>query len=258
MRNHLPLHPFVRMMLLVNTLQVPSRTMMLHLVKMPLLMLLLTGLLFFFFFSNFISPCITNKDFFFCDPPSPSNNVIGVINFVAMLISIPIIEAGIWLSNEQDNSCVKLLQGPVIILGILILVVALAGFVGGIWRIPWLLNFYHVAMLILIILLACLVVFIYMVTIRGSGQLVDGRSYLENHLDDFSRFLHRRVRSPLNWDRIMNCLSSTTITTRKTSLLRRVFGSPLYMRSIAAFYMPATIILVFCGILQRWANNPPQ
>ena len=37
------------MMLLLNTLQQPSRTMTLHLVKIPLLMLLLTGLLFFFF-----------------------------------------------------------------------------------------------------------------------------------------------------------------------------------------------------------------
>ena len=41
-------------MLLVNTLQQPSRTMMLHLVKIPLLMVLLTGL-FFFFFSIFFS-----------------------------------------------------------------------------------------------------------------------------------------------------------------------------------------------------------
>ena len=55
MRNHLLLHPFVRMMLQVNTLQQPSRTMMPHLVKIPLLMLLLTGLVF-FFFQNFFFP----------------------------------------------------------------------------------------------------------------------------------------------------------------------------------------------------------
>ena len=140
-----------------------------------------------------------------------SNNVIGAINFVAILLSIPIIEAGIWLANEPDNSCVKILQWPVIILGILILVVALAGFVGGFWRIPWLLIFYLVAMLILIILLACLVDFIYMVTSRGSNHLETSRSYLEYHLDDFSGFLRQRVRSPLKWDRIRNCISSTTM-----------------------------------------------
>ena len=66
MRNHLPLHPFVRMMLLLNTLQQPSRTLMLHLVKIPLLMLLLTGLLF-FFLQNFFHPTIDNSDFCFFD-----------------------------------------------------------------------------------------------------------------------------------------------------------------------------------------------
>ena len=55
MRNHLPLHPSVRMMLLLNTLQQPSRTLMPHLVKIPLLMLLLNGLVF-FFLQNFFPP----------------------------------------------------------------------------------------------------------------------------------------------------------------------------------------------------------
>jgi len=140
-----------------------------------------------------------------------SSNVIGAINFVAMLLSIPIIGAGIWLAMEPDNSCVKILQWPVIILGILILIVALAGFVGGFWRIPWLLISYLIAMLILIILLACLVVFIYMVTVRGSGHLEPSRAYLEYRLDDFSGWLRRRVQSSYKWDRIRGCLSSTNM-----------------------------------------------
>lgn len=140
-----------------------------------------------------------------------SNNVIGAINFVAMLLSIPIIGAGIWLATEPDNSCVKILQWPVIILGILFLVVGIAGFVGAFWRIPWLLISYLIAMLVLIVLLAALVVFIYMVTIRGSGHLEPSRSYLEYHLDDYSGWLRRRVRSPWKWDRIRSCLSSTNM-----------------------------------------------
>lgn len=139
-----------------------------------------------------------------------SSNVIGIINFVAMLLSIPIIGSGIWLTTQADNSCVKFLQWPVIILGILILIVAIAGFVGGFWRIPWLLIFYLIAMLILIILLTCLVVFIYMVTLRGSGHLEPSRSYLEYHLDDYSGWLKRRVRASYKWDRIKSCLSSQT------------------------------------------------
>ena len=140
-----------------------------------------------------------------------SNNVIGAINFVAVLLSIPIIGAGIWLSTQADNSCVKILQWPVIILGILILVVALAGFVGAFWRIPWLLIVYLVAMLVLIILLASLVVFVYMVTIRGHGHIEPSRAYLEYNLDDFSGWLRRRVRSSYKWESIRTCLSSTSM-----------------------------------------------
>ncbi|KAE8690255.1 Protein TORNADO 2 [Hibiscus syriacus] len=99
-----------------------------------------------------------------------SNNVIGAINFVAMLFSIPIIGAGIWLANQPDNAC-------------------LAGFIGAFWRIPVLLMAYLVAMLILIILIACLVIFIYAVTIRGSGHTEPSRVYSEYHLEDFSVWL---------------------------------------------------------------------
>ncbi|RWR81019.1 protein TORNADO 2 [Cinnamomum micranthum f. kanehirae] len=139
-----------------------------------------------------------------------SHNVIGAINLVAMLLSIPIIAAGIWLASEPDNGCVAILQWPVIIIGILVLVVALAGFVGAFWRIPWLLLFYLAAMLILIILLAILVVFAYMVTNRGSGHAVPARSYLEYRLEDYSGWLRRRVQGPFKWGRIKNCLMSAS------------------------------------------------
>lgn len=140
-----------------------------------------------------------------------SNNVIGAINFVAMLLSVPVIGAGIWLATQADNACIKILQWPVIILGILILVVALAGFVGAFWRVQYLLVFYLIAMLVLIILLGCLVVFVYMVTIRGSGHVEPSRAYLEYKTDDFSGWLKRRVRSSYKWDRIRGCLSSTSL-----------------------------------------------
>ena len=140
-----------------------------------------------------------------------SNNVIGVINFVAVLLSIPIIGAGIWLTTEPADSCVKILQVPIIILGVLILFVALAGFIGAFWRIPWLLMFYLAAMLVLIILLACLVVFVYMVTIKGRGNIEPNRAYLEYRLDDFSGWLRRRVRSSNKWDRIRSCLGSNNM-----------------------------------------------
>lgn len=139
-----------------------------------------------------------------------NNTVIAAINFVAMLLSIPVIAAGIWLSMQTDNSCVDLLQWPVIVLGIVILVVAFAGFVGAFWRIPWLLLFYLVAMFVLILLLASLVIFIFAVTNRGGAHLAPSRAYLEYRLEDYSGWLRRRVEASYKWDRIDKCLSTTS------------------------------------------------
>lgn len=140
-----------------------------------------------------------------------SNNVIGCINFVAVILSIPIIGAGIWLTNGDADSCVQFLQWPVIILGVLILVVALAGFIGAFFRVSWLLIVYLVAMLVLVILLVSLVAFVYMVTLRGHGNIEPNRAYLEYRMDDFSGYLRRRVRSSFKWDRIRSCLSQTNM-----------------------------------------------
>ncbi|KAK1304247.1 Protein TORNADO 2 [Acorus calamus] len=139
-----------------------------------------------------------------------SNNVIGAINFVAAVLSVPVIAIGIWLSTQPENSCVGLLQWPVIILGLLILAVGLAGFVGGFWRVPCLLLFYLVAMLVLILLLMGLVLFVYVVTLRGHGRPVPGRAYLEYRLEDYSGWLRRRVQRTHKWERIERCLSSTS------------------------------------------------
>ncbi|CAI8608616.1 unnamed protein product [Vicia faba] len=140
-----------------------------------------------------------------------SNNVIGIINFIAVLLSIPIIGAGIWLTTLQAESCVKILQWPVIILGILIFIVAMVGLVGAFWRIPMLLIFYLIAMIVLIVLLVSLVIFVYFVTLRGHGNIEPNRSYLEYRVDDFSIWLRRRVRSSRKWDGIKSCLSSSSI-----------------------------------------------
>ncbi|KAK8946102.1 Protein TORNADO 2 [Platanthera guangdongensis] len=139
------------------------------------------------------------------------STVIAGINFAAMLLSIPVIAAGICLATQADNSCVKLLQWPVIAIGILIFLVGLDGFIGAFWRLPSLLIFYLVAMLLMILVLAGLVVFIFAVTGGGSGRSAPNRVYREYRLEDYSGWLSRRVDGSEKWARIRACLSSTAI-----------------------------------------------
>lgn len=187
-----------------------------------------------------------------------SNNVIGVINFIAMLLSIPIIGAGIWLATQTDNACVQILQWPVIVLGILVLIVAIAGFIGGFWRLQWLLVFYLIAMLLLIVLLACLVIFVYMVTIRGSGHPEPSRAFLEYKLDDYSGFLKRRVRSNYKWDRIRTCLSSTTLCAQLNQSYRMAqdfFDAHLTPLQVLTIYFLFIIFFYIFNIILHFFNE---
>lgn len=65
-------------------------------------------------------------------------------------------------------------------------------------------------MLVLIVLLASLVVFVFVVTMGGSGHVVPSRVYMEYKLDDYSGWIQRRVESSHKWNRIKGCLSSTS------------------------------------------------
>lgn len=144
-------------------------------------------------------------------------NYVGLaaINLVAALLSIPVIAAGIWLSAQVDSACVQLLQWPLIGLGVAVLAVGLAGFVAAFWRLPWLLLAYLVGMLLLVVALACLAVFVFVVTGGASsgGHTVPSRAFLEYELDDFSgSWLRGRVDEPAGrWEQIKTCLAATPI-----------------------------------------------
>ncbi|XP_077212612.1 tetraspanin-2-like [Tasmannia lanceolata] len=135
-----------------------------------------------------------------------SNSITAIVNFLALLCSIPIIGAGIWLAGKQDNECVHLLRWPVILLGILLLLVSLAGFVGAFWNRQGLLIIYLFSMAVLIVLLLALLIFAFVVTRSDGSYSVAGRVYREYRLEGFSSWLRNYVGKAGNWARIRNCL----------------------------------------------------
>ncbi|EYU35767.1 hypothetical protein MIMGU_mgv1a024206mg [Erythranthe guttata] len=51
-----------------------------------------------------------------------SNHLIGAVNFLTFVLSIPILGGGIWLSSHANNTdCPKFLQWPLIIIGVSIM-----------------------------------------------------------------------------------------------------------------------------------------
>lgn len=136
-----------------------------------------------------------------------SNHLIGLLNFLTFLLSIPILAGGIWLSTRANNSdCMSFLQWPIIVIGVSIMVVSLAGFAGACYRNTFLMYLYLWAMFVIIAVLIGFIIFAYAVTDKGSGRPVMNRVYPDYYLQDYSGWLKDRVASDSYWGKIRSCI----------------------------------------------------
>ncbi|XP_021912190.1 tetraspanin-3-like [Carica papaya] len=141
-----------------------------------------------------------------------SNHLIGLVNFLTFLLSIPILGGGIWLSSRANNTdCLKFLQWPLIVIGVAIMVVSLAGFAGACYRNTFLMWLYLFVMFFVIAALIGFIIFAYAVTDKGSGRPVMNRAYLEYRLDDYSGWLKDRVADESYWGKISSCIRDSRV-----------------------------------------------
>ncbi|XP_065868342.1 tetraspanin-3-like [Euphorbia lathyris] len=141
-----------------------------------------------------------------------SNHLIGLLNFLTFLLSIPILGGGIWLSSRANNTdCLKFLQWPLIVIGVSIMVVSLAGFAGACYRNTFLLWLYLFVMFFIIAALIGFIIFAYAVTDKGGGRRLINRSYSDYYLQDYSGWLKDRVASDSYWNKISSCVRDSKV-----------------------------------------------
>ncbi|KAG5515435.1 hypothetical protein RHGRI_036478 [Rhododendron griersonianum] len=161
-----------------------------------------------------------------------SNHLIGLLNFLTFLLSIPILGGGIWLSGRANNTdCLRFLQWPLIIIGVSIMVVSLAGFAGACYRNTFLMYLYLWAMFLIIAVLTGFIIFAYAVTDKGSGRTVTSRAYQEYDLDNYSGWLKDRVASQSYWNKISSCIRDSKVCAK---MGRQIGGVP---ESADLFYL---------------------
>ncbi|CAA2962547.1 tetraspanin-6 [Olea europaea subsp. europaea] len=134
-----------------------------------------------------------------------SNTVIGLLNLFTLLASIPIIGAGLWMARSS-TTCESFLQTPLLVVGFIILIISLTGFIGACFHVAWALWVYLLVMIFLIGALMSLTIFGFVVTTQGGGVEVPGRMYKEYRLDSYSPWLRKRIEDPHYWMTVKTCI----------------------------------------------------
>ncbi|KAJ3687642.1 hypothetical protein LUZ61_016806 [Rhynchospora tenuis] len=134
-----------------------------------------------------------------------SNTVIGYLNLLTLLASVPLIGGGLWFAHSS-TTCQSALQMPLLALGFVVLLVSLAGFVGACFGVAWALWLYLFGMLTLIVGLLGFTVFGFAVTVGGGGEQVSGRVYREFKLGEYSSWLKSQIADDKNWHTALACV----------------------------------------------------
>ncbi|QCD80460.1 tetraspanin-8-like [Vigna unguiculata] len=163
-----------------------------------------------------------------------SNNIIGLLNFLTFLLSIPIVVGGVWLSKHGSTECDRWLDKPVIAIGVFLLIVSLAGLIGACCRVTWLLWLYLLVMFLLIVILFAFTIFAFVVTNKGAGEVVSNRGYKEYRLGDYSNWLQKRVNNAKTWNRIKSCLQSGKVCTEFHEKFLNDTVNDLYKENLSA------------------------
>ena len=107
---------------------------------------------------------------------------------------------------KNSTTCESFLQTPLLVVGFVILIISLAGFIGACFNVVWALWVYLLVMLFIIATLMGLTIFGFVVTSQGGWEEVPGRVYKEYRLEDYSPWLKNRIKDPQYWNNIMSCL----------------------------------------------------
>ncbi|OIV99831.1 hypothetical protein TanjilG_26169 [Lupinus angustifolius] len=134
-----------------------------------------------------------------------SNSLIGILNLVTFLLSIPIIIAGIWLSKQGVTVCEHWLEKPAIAFGIFLLIVSIVGLIGACCRVSWLMWIYLFIMFLLILILFGCTIFAFVITNKGAGRVLSDKGFKEYRLGAYSNWLQNRVTGR-TWKKIRSCL----------------------------------------------------
>ncbi|XP_076953215.1 tetraspanin-10-like [Bidens hawaiensis] len=134
-----------------------------------------------------------------------STFVIRWINFVTMFVAVGVIVFGVWISIHHDG-CRKSLTLPVLVLGALIFVISIIGFLGALKNSSILLWMYLIILCLILLGILVFTVLAFIITNNASGHYVAGLRFKEYHLQDYNKWFLNELNNTHNWKHLQSCL----------------------------------------------------
>lgn len=138
--------------------------------------------------------------------------IIAIINFLTLLLSIPILVLAIWLALRSHHDCFPgFLHAPIAFLGAAIFFFSLIGFLAAKYHSLRTLAASMVLLFLIALLFLAFTLFIFFVTRGGGGHRVQGAAFKEYRLHDFSQWLTSRVTNEKKWQGFKRCLQEKEV-----------------------------------------------
>lgn len=137
-----------------------------------------------------------------------SNNLLGLLNILIFLVSIPIVYFGI-IANKTNSGgeCLDLFRKPFLVVGVFVMVTSIFGIIGGCCRVPWILWTYLAIMFLVLLAYFSMWIFAFFVTWKpGGGTEILGTGHMEFKLNRYTEWMQMRVQDEKNWKKIKHCL----------------------------------------------------
>ncbi|XP_050236454.1 tetraspanin-11-like [Mercurialis annua] len=137
-----------------------------------------------------------------------SNCIISLINLIFLIFGITGLSSGLYIHVHGLNHCQRLMQNPLLIMGVFFIVLSLIGLLGSFCKDNSLLMIYLALIFFLIVGLMAFTLFAFLVTHKysGSSSVRPGLGFKEYRLQQFSKWLQIHVVNKYHWDRIKSCM----------------------------------------------------
>ncbi|KAL3512321.1 hypothetical protein ACH5RR_025038 [Cinchona calisaya] len=136
-----------------------------------------------------------------------SNIIITILNLITLAVALLAIGYSVWLQIQHGSSlCQKVLQRPLLFVGLALFVVSFLGLIGSCCRLSFFMWIYLAVLFFMILGLICFTIFTIIVTNKGVGKVLSNKGVNDHRLGDYSGWLQKYVVNAENWDEIKSCL----------------------------------------------------